>query len=281
MKLIVNNIDNKGNKHLATYKNVVFAPQKDDNIVINDTTYHVNNVTYNYDDYTITLSVRKVDKLDLDKLQIMLDEALEKETPESLNEFLNKNMDTNGHEYVDLGLPSGTLWAKCNVGATKPEEYGDYFAWGETGPKKEYNWKTYKFNNTTHSFSKYNNSDGKTVLDPEDDAATVNMGGNWHMPTEEQCEELTANTTSTWTTMNGVNGRLFKSNINGNGLFIPATGYCYNSSVYDKGSNAYVWSSSLTVEYPNLACYLYFYSSLMYVNYYTRYFGHSVRGVLG
>ena len=281
MKLIVNNIDNKEPKHLATYKNVVFAPQKDDNIVINDTTYHVNNVTYNYDDYTITLSVRKVEKLDLDKLQIMLDEALEKETLESLNEFLNKNLDTNDYEYVDLGLPSGTLWAKCNVGATKPEEYGDYFAWGETEPKEEYNWKTYKFNNTTHIFSKYNDSDGKIVLDPEDDVVSVNMGGDWRMPTKEQLEELTANTTSTWTTMNGVNGRLFTSKINENEMFVPAAGYIYNGSVINKGKSADVWSSSFNVEYPTLAWYLYFYSSSMDVDFYTRCFGRSVRGVLG
>ena len=184
---------------------------------------------------------------------------------------MKNNFNTNGYEYVDLGLPSGTLWAKCNVGATKPEEYGNYFACGETDPKEEYNWKIYK----------YNNSDGKTVLDPEDDAATVNMGGDWHMPTKEQCEELTANTTSTWTTMNGVNGRLFKSNINGNELFIPAAGDCYNGFVYDKGSNAYVWSSSLTVEYPNFAWYLYLSPSIMSIYGSIRCFGHSVRGVIG
>lgn len=281
MKLIVNKLDNKEPKHLATYKNVVFAPQKDDNIVINDTTYHVNNVAYNYDDYTITLSVRKVDKLDLDKLQIMLDEVLEKETRESLNEFLNKNLNTNGHEYVDLGLPSGTLWATCNVGAIKPEYPGLYFAWGETDPKEVYNWQTYKFNNTTHNLSKYNHTDRLETLLPEDDAATVNMGGDWHMPTKGQCEELTANTTIIWTTMNGANGRLFTSKTNGKTLFVPAAGCCFDDSVSNKDSGVCVWSSSLTVEYPNSAWILYFNSSSMSVYNGARCLGRSVRGVLG
>lgn len=282
MKLIINNLDNKEPKHLATYKNVVFAPQKDDNIVINDTTFHVNNVTYNYDDYSITLSVRKVDKLDLDKLQIMLDEALEKETRESLNEFLNKNLNTNGHEYVDLGLPSGTLWATCNVGAIKPEYPGLYFAWGETEPKEVYNWQTYKFNNTTHNLSKYNHTDSLETLLPEDDAATVNMGGDWHMPTKKQLEELTANTTIIWTTMNGVNGRLFTSKTNGNTLFVPAAGYRFDDSVSNEGSGAYVWNSSLSVAYPSSAWILYFNSSNMSVySNGARCLGRSVRGVLG
>ena len=99
----------------------------------------------------------------------------------------------DGHAYVDLGLPSGTLWATCNVGASSPEEYGDYFAWGETEPKNDYNWSTYKYckgSSTTMTkyctSSSYGTVDNKTELEPSDDAATVNWGSNWQMPSLEQ-----------------------------------------------------------------------------------------------
>ena len=150
--------------------------------------------------------------------------------------------DTNGRDYVDLGLPSGLKWATMNVGASKPEEYGDYFAWGETEPKKEYSWLNYKFELSTDNngpFSKYvtNSSygtvDNKTVLDPEEDAAHVNWGGSWRMPTEEEWTELRTNCTWTWTTQNGVNGRLV-TGPNGKSIFLPAAGRrfleCYDEA---------------------------------------------------
>ena len=108
------------------------------------------------------------------------------------------------HEWVDLGLPSGTLWATCNVGADNPEDYGDYFAWGETEPKVIYNWSTYKWcNGSVNTMTKYctdsgyGTVDNKTELDPADDAATVNWGTSWRMPTLEQLDELL--TKCTWT----------------------------------------------------------------------------------
>ena len=124
------------------------------------------------------------------------------------------------HEYVDLGLPSGTLWATYNVGANSPEEYGDYFAWGETQPKDTYTWSTYQYANggspwgnpnltkyCANSQYGYNGYvDDLTILLPEDDAATANWGSNWRMPTQEEWWELGSNTTHTWTTQNGVNG---------------------------------------------------------------------------
>ncbi len=123
------------------------------------------------------------------------------------------------HEWVDLGLPSGTLWATCNVGASNPEELGSYFAWGETATKDFYEWSTYKWcNGSETTMTKYcTNSDygndgfvdNKTELDPEDDAAYVNWGPSWRMPTTEQQCELYENCSSDWTTQNGVNGRLF------------------------------------------------------------------------
>ena len=137
------------------------------------------------------------------------------------------------HAYVDLGLPSGLLWAACNVGANAPEEYGDYFAWGETQPKDVYNWSTYQYcmgsNNTLTKYCTdpnygYNGfTDNLTILLPEDDAATANWGNGWRMPTKEEWQELLDNTTVTWTQQNGVNGRLFTGS-NGNSLFLPAAG---------------------------------------------------------
>ena len=138
------------------------------------------------------------------------------------------------HGYVDLGLPSGLLWATCNVGAETAEEYGDYFAWGETQPKDYYYWSTYQYcNGSSSTLTKYcNNSsngyngytDNLTTLLPEDDAATANWGSDWRMPTNEEWQELYNNTTVTWTTRNGVDGRLFTAS-NGNSLFLPAAGF--------------------------------------------------------
>lgn len=163
-----------------------------------------------------------------------------------------------GHEYVDLGLPSGTLWATCNVGASAPEGYGDYFAWGEITPKDTYNWSTYKYcnycNGDYDKLTKYcSNSwygdngfiDNLTVLLPEDDAATANWGNGWCMPTADQWRELLVNTTNEWTTRNGVIGRLFTSKKNGQTLFLPAAGRRWDDELYNAGSDGHYWSSSL------------------------------------
>ena len=192
------------------------------------------------------------------------------------------------HEYVDLGLPSGLLWATCNVGANAPEEYGDYFAWGETQPKDTYNWSTYQYcNGSYNTLTKYCNSssygyngftDGLTVLEPSDDAATANWGDGWRMPTQAEMQELINNTTVTWTQQNGVNGRLFTA-ANGNSLFLPAAGYRRDGSLYGAGSNGDYWSSSLDASGPSRAWDLYFDSGNCSVDYYYRYFGLSVRPV--
>ena len=200
------------------------------------------------------------------------------------------------YEYVDLGLPSGLLWATCNVGADSPEEYGDYFAWGETQPKDTYNWDTYQYSNggfydgewgefyayltkyCNSSYYGYNGfTDNLTTLLPEDDAATANWGSGWRMPTQAEWEELLDNTTHTYTTQNGVNGRLFTAS-NGNSLFLPAAGYRYSSSLLFAGSDGYYWSSSLDSDYPGYAWYFTFYSGYhMYA--FDRNFGQSVRAV--
>ena len=168
-------------------------------------------------------------------------------------------------EYVDLGLPSGTLWATCNVGATSPEDYGDYFAWGETQSKNTYNWSTYvhcngDYNQLTKYCSKsnygYNGfTDNLTVLEQSDDAAMANWGMEWRMPTQEDWQELLQNTTTIWTTQDGVVGRLFTAT-NGNSLFLPAAGYRHGSSLDNVGTYGYYWSSSLyTAEPSGAGCY--------------------------
>ena len=159
----------------------------------------------------------------------------------------------NGHEWVDLGL--SVKWATCNVGATKPEEYGNYYAWGETETKTTYNWSTYKWcNGSAETQTKYcTNSDygtvdNKTVLDLEDDAARANWGGAWRMPTDAEWTELLENCTWTWTSDyngTGVAGRIVTSNINGNSIFLPAAGYRYNDVLDGAGNLGYYWSSSL------------------------------------
>ena len=192
------------------------------------------------------------------------------------------------HEYVDLGLPSGTLWATCNVGASAPEEYGDYFAWGETEPKDYYDWSTYKWCNgiyttltkyCTNSDYGYNGfTDGKTELDPEDDAAYVNWGSSWRMPSLEQQAELYENCSSVWTTMNGVNGCLF-TGPNGNTIFLPAAGYRLYESLLQAGSGGYYWSRTLIPYDSDYAFRLDFFSG--YVDWACNYrlFGFTVRAV--
>ena len=195
---------------------------------------------------------------------------------------------TDNHEWVDLGLPSGTLWATCNVGANAPEEYGDYFAWGETAPKDYYDWSTYKWCNgsyttmtkyCTNSSYGYNGfTDGKTELDPEDDAAHVNWGPSWRMPTTEQQRELYEKCSSTWTTLNGVNGRLF-TGPNGNTLFLPAAGYRLDESLSGEGSYGYYWSRTLDPDYSSSSYYLYFNPGGVHWYNYRRYSGFAVRAV--
>ena len=195
----------------------------------------------------------------------------------------------NGHEYVDLGLPSGLKWATCNVGANSPEEYGDYFAWGETSPKATYDWSTYKYcNGTLTSLTKYcTNSaygtvDNKTVLELEDDAARVNWGGNWRMPTKAEQDELrdTNNCTWEWTRQNGVNGYKVTSRKNGNSIFLPAAGYRHDGgNLYGAGSYGSFWSSSLNTYYSSDAYYVYFDSDYVGWNDDYRYDGRSVRAV--
>ena len=190
---------------------------------------------------------------------------------------------------VDLGLPSGIKWASCNVGANQPEDYGNYYAWGEVTPKNDYSWSTYKYANGSDStLTKYcsnasygNNdfTDNKTTLDLEDDAAYMNWGGNWRMPTSVDVDELLNNCTWTWTTQNGVNGYRVTSKTNSNSIFLPAAGYRNDTIIRAVGSTGIYWSSSLIENFPPYAWYIYFASKSTFRASGNRCYGYTVRPV--
>ena len=177
-----------------------------------------------------------------------------KDDDEEEKTVVENNQKTVDHEYVDLGLPSGTLWATCNVGASKPEEYGNYYAWGEIETKKSYDFDNYKWGDGSGKVTKYceysicGTVDNKNELLPEDDAATANWGSSWRMPSLTQIKELfdSGNTTSKWTTQNGINGFLITSKKNGKTLFLPAAGSRAGEGALDKpGERGEYWSRSL------------------------------------
>lgn len=191
------------------------------------------------------------------------------------------------YEFVDLGLPSGTMWATCNVGATKPEEIGLYFASGEiegytaedvASGNKAFIWNDYKFG-TKDNLTKYNKTDGLTTLELEDDAAYQNDNA-YRLPTKTELEELVANTTSTWETLNGVNGRRFTSKTNGNSIFIPASGFCREGLFLQVDSLSVLWSSSIEESLPSCVWQLSIDSNEVAMYTEQRYFGLNVRGVL-
>ena len=194
-----------------------------------------------------------------------------------MNNTSNVTNTHNGHKFVDLGLPSGLLWATCNVGATSPEQAGLYFALGETTgfTAEQVKSGVRKFNSASYTAPSVS---GNLTL--EQDAAHVNLGGNWRMPTKTECQELLDNCDAVWTddyNGTGVAGRVFTSKNNGKSVFLPAAGYCSNSSVYYVGSYGYYWSDSWYSS--SYAWYLVFYSGYQYLNGYYRYYGFSVRGV--
>lgn len=203
-------------------------------------------------------------------IMLMMVFALGCTKPDEPNNGGNNNeIDLNGHEFVDLGLSSGTLWATCNIGADVSEGYGDYFAWGETEPWTDYYDNKYCNREGMDDFgelslTKYCNnpefgyngfSDDLTILQPIDDAAIVNWGSGWRMPTKDEWSELYDETEHIWTNKNGICGMLFKGS-NGNELFLPASG-----SYYGEGDETLVgelglyWASSLSDFEPCYAWY--------------------------
>lgn len=200
--------------------------------------------------------------------------------------------DTKEYEYVDLDLPSGLKWAKCNVGAETETDYGDYFMWGSTKPnaKTTCNWAKNPFNNGSSIYNeeyfiahKSEWLDDKDNLKPEFDAAAQIMGGDWRMPTRDEIQELLDNTDNEWITNyngTGVKGRKFTSKTDTSKyIFIPAAGNCYRGLVYSVGRDGDVWSSSLYTSCPYYAWDLYFISNDCRMYSSSRCYGRSVRGV--
>ena len=201
-------------------------------------------------------------------------------------------MKENGFEYVDLGLPSKTMWATCNVGADKPEDEGLLFQFGRV--------YGYKYGDKNHKFkTKYQNlldgspsqytpltTSGKVykandILDLADDAAHVNMGGKWMMPTNDQLKELHKNTKHEIERIDGIKGMLFTSNINNNQLFVPFTGFWHNDNFIDAGINTSIWSSQIRASSTVYAYRIYCSSGngVYTNNFYYRSAAYSVRGV--
>lgn len=223
------------------------------------------------------------------EVQAMIDKALseqeegvsQEEMQDAVDDAIAEYEHFRNHKFVDLGL--SVLWATCNIGATKPEEYGSYFAWGETAPKDIYNWSSYTHgaydtnDAVNEGFTKYNKTDKRATLDPQDDAAHVNWGGAWRMPTFDEQQELLDNCTWTWTTKNGIEGYEVKSKTNDNSIFLPAAGYRNESSLTSNESN--YWSSSLYAAYPGSSRCMRFFSKAHYWASSNRDSGYSVRAV--
>lgn len=202
--------------------------------------------------------------------------------------------DTNAHEFVDLGLPTGTLWAKCNVGAKNETDYGKYFAWGDTKGHYDcdcyvFDWEHSHFNGGSKTFDE---SFFASIICTECpncnlslkyDSARAQMGGDWRMPSKNDIRELLAFTKQKWVENykgSGVNGRVFTSNKNGNTMFIPAAGYWDCSSVNNQGADAYLWSNTFSPSRRSSAHGLGFSSDNYNFYYVVRYYGLSVRGVI-
>lgn len=217
-----------------------------------------------------------------------------------------KTINNNGYDYVDLNLPSGTLWATCNVGASKPSEYGLYFQWGDVKgytaeqvgvaeEQKPFNWNDYKWYESrivdvaNIKFKKY--TAGGATLKLDDDAAHIYMGGDWHMPTPEQIKALIDNTTHSWGwhthswewhNLDDVKGMRFTSKQDtSKSIFIPAAGFAFDGSVHDIGNEADIWSSMLDKSYINYGQYLLLTSGYVCLDNYYHCCGFPVRGVIG
>lgn len=192
----------------------------------------------------------------------------------SIPTYTNCPNDKHPH-LIDLGLPSGTNWACCNVGAKSPEGYGGYYAWGETSEKSEYTWENYAYyNSSTYECVNIGSNIAGTVYD----VAHVRMGGSWRMPTLDQQKELITHCTRQWTTQNGVNGTLV-TGPNGGQIFLPAAGCRWGVDHSITGGYGYYWSSSLSAWSDYFAYYLYFRSGYWDWDDFSRHFGRSVRAV--
>ena len=211
------------------------------------------------------------------------------ENQDVILEFITETTgETNGHEWVDLGLPSGTRWAIANVGADSPEDIGYYISWGETAPKDIYLWNTYKLcMGSYNALIKYCNApeygsngytDDLSSLVSSDDVATSNWGAGWRMPTQAEVEELLSCCTNEWISRPGASGRLFVGP-NGNSVFLPYAEHRDDSGTVIPGCYSYYWSSSFDSDYPYRAWALSFNPVAFTCGAYSRYYGFPVRPV--
>jgi hypothetical protein len=212
----------------------------------------------------------------------LTDEVMVRRNADGTHETLTRTQPEK-YESVDLGL--SVRWATMNIGANSPEEFGDYFAWGETTPKDTYDFETYKWCEGTYTtLTKYctdsddGTVDNKTVLDPEDDAAQANWGDTWRMPTIDEYKELVNKCTWTWTTQNSVGGYKV-TGPNGNSIFLPVAGCCFDNRLYEVGSLGFYWSSSLRTSKTTDGCRLYFGEDFFETDSSPRCNGQSVRAV--
>lgn len=187
----------------------------------------------------------------------------------------------NGHKFVDLGLPSGLLWADRNVGADSPYDYGDFFAWGETKAKTNYSWDTYKWGADPDNLTKYYSKNDKNTLDAVDDAATANWGNSCRMPTKAEFQELYDHCVWSWQDKNNRRRGYLITGTNGNSIFLPADGYKWQDRHHFSNSWGYYWSSSLVASLTNNAYYLDLTSNSVYPCSFgcLRYYGNSIRPV--
>ena len=212
-------------------------------------------------------------RAELEETKKALADALKKNETSQPVQPKEKTM-KDGHEYVDLGLPSGLKWATCNIGARVPEASGDYFAWGKIKTKRT-------FNESASDSLAYGKKRLRIEIsgDSQHDAARANWGGSWRMPTKCECDELIIKCKWTWTTQNGVKGYKVTSETNGNSIFLPATGYRHRSSLFIGAYGGCYWSSTPDVSGANLAYGIYFSSSKYEVYFDYRYYGRCIRPV--
>ena len=177
--------------------------------------------------------------------------------------------ENGGYTFVDLGLPSGTLWAECNLGAKKPEEYGTYFAWGEIATKDLFSWNTYSIGSEL---------DSVTRLDASHDAATANLGDNWRIPSREDFDELYSTCTREWTTRNNVYGYQL-TGPNGKSIFLPAAGGRGDGNIYEGGSCGFYWLSSVYTDDTQFAWGFLIDADSFYETSYYRMYGQTIRPV--
>lgn len=203
------------------------------------------------------------------------------DSPIAITVNLDINSPAPHEQYIDLGLPSGLLWATCNLGATSPEGYGNYYAWAETTIKQVYDWDSYQYYSNSTGITKYTYYDGlgnlETTLEPSDDAATVNKGTNWRIPSLDDFYELQSNCNIKWMSVNGVNGYKF-TGPNGNSIFMPASGGRSEERFINKGVCGFYWLNSVTYDEYYAYGFILDSTSLNETSYY-RMYGQTIRPV--